>query len=466
MTTLFQELGRYVRAAGIMRRIYAGERRSRWSRERLEAHRQARLDAIVRHARERSKFYARLFSGGSQHASVKLADLPTTTKAVLMDNFDDVVTDPRLKLESAREHAETRGAAVLHLGEYHVVSTSGSTGRPGLVVFNRSEWDDMFAFTGRAGRMTGMRPNLIDPPRMCIIGSDNPRHLSRAFSESNDMPLTIQHRIAPICPVAQMVKELQEFQPTMMVGYPSSFSILALEQLAGRLHIRPKIVMTSAEVRTPEMAANIKRAWGVEPYNMYGATEGFVGADCSHHRGIHVFEDEVIVEVVDDRNRPVPDGTQGSKILLTNLGLRTQPFIRFEIGDLVTLGREPCPCGTPFRLITELSGRSDDYLPVEGIQERQVRVHPLTFWTVLDPIAELAQYQVVLRNDGLHLMLVPREHADLAQIVPRIAQELGVEFAKQGARIPALYPTIVETIARDKSIGAKMKLVRNEVVRS
>jgi phenylacetate-CoA ligase len=466
MGTMRAGLGRYVRAASIMRRIYAGERRSRWSRERLDAYRQARLDALVRHARERSKFYAELYSGKNRQGPVVLTDLPTTTKALLMDNFDDVVTDPRLKLDRARQHAETLGAASLYLDEYHVVSTSGSTGRPGLVVFNRSEWDDIFAFTGRAGRMTGMRLSLIKPPRVCLIGSDNPRHLSRAFSESNDMPLTIQHRITPICPVAQMVKELQDFQPTMMVGYPSSFSILALEQLAGRLHIEPEIVMTAAEVRTPEMAANIKRAWGVDPYNMYGTTEGFIGADCSHHRGIHIFEDEVIVEVVDEHYRPVPDGTQGAKILLTNLGLRTQPFIRFEVGDLVTIRREPCLCGSPFKLIAQLSGRSDDYLPIEGIRERVVRVHPLTFWTVLDPIAELAQYQVVLRTDGLHLLLVPRERADLTRIVPRIADELGVEFSKQGAKIPVLHPTIVDSIARDKSIGAKMKLVCNEVVSS
>ena len=62
-----------------------------------------------------------------------------------------------------------------------------------------------------------------------------------------------------------------------------------------------------------------------------------LACDCDRHAGMHVFEDLVHVEVVDDDGRAVPDGTPGSRILVTNLVNRTQPLIRFELTDLVTV---------------------------------------------------------------------------------------------------------------------------------
>ncbi len=46
-------------------------------------------------------------------------------------------------------------------------------------------------------------------------------------------------------------------------------------------------------------------------------TRGLVTAmDCAEHRGLHLFEDLCIYEVVDADNRPVPSGHPGAKVLV------------------------------------------------------------------------------------------------------------------------------------------------------
>ena len=90
-------------------------------------------------------------------------------------------------------------------------------------------------------------------------------------------------------------------------------------------------------------ATRIRAAWGVEPHEIYGATDGLWGSTCAHHN-LHFAEDHTIVEVEDER------------LLITNLFMRTQPVIRYEITDIVRIDDEPCPCGTPFRTVARDRG--------------------------------------------------------------------------------------------------------------
>ena len=118
--------------------------------------------------------------------------------------------------------------------------------------------------------------------------------------------------------------------------------MLALEQQEGHLKISPRVVVTMAEVCTEDMKNKIKDAWGITPCNSYAITEmPFLATTCSHNKGIHVFEDMAVLEVVDENNRPVPDGVLGHKILITNLFSYTRPIIRYEITDMIEMSEEP-----------------------------------------------------------------------------------------------------------------------------
>ena len=130
------------------------------------------------------------------------------------------------------------------------------------------------------------------------------------------------HRVLSLpvtLPLPQLVEALNQFQPTYLHVYPSVAMWLAEEQQAGRLRLSPQMLVTIAELRTPEMTQRLQDAFGVHPFDVYGSTEGLFGSECEHHQGIHLFEDTTLVENVDADGQPVPAGQPGARLLVTNL---------------------------------------------------------------------------------------------------------------------------------------------------
>ena len=99
-----KRLADFVAAARLSRELTEQER---WPRERLERDQQERLDALVRHATEHSHFYRERI--GPRRGPVELSRLPVLDKATMMDRFDEVVTDPRLRRDEAAAHVEALG---------------------------------------------------------------------------------------------------------------------------------------------------------------------------------------------------------------------------------------------------------------------------------------------------------------------------------------------------------------------
>jgi phenylacetate-CoA ligase len=78
--------------------------------------------------------------------------------------------------------------------------------------------------------------------------------------------------------------------------------------------------------------------------NGYGTTEaGMLGAECDLAAGVHIVEDMVVFESVDEASRPVVPGIPGAKVLVTTLYESPLRLIRYEISDVVTLEADPCP---------------------------------------------------------------------------------------------------------------------------
>ena len=207
-------------------------------------------------------------------------------------------------------------------------------------------------------------------------------------------------------PLAEIVQQLNVWQPDLLTGYASMMRILADEQLAGRLHIHPHMIIPGSEVLTDETRRRIEAAWGHPPFNAYGATEGGAGlaAETSDHSGLYLFEDNVIFEVVDRQYRPVPPGVYGAKVLITTLFSRTQPLIRYELSDSVRLAADPGGRGWPFARIDGIQGRTEDILHLPAVSSGEVAVHPITFHHVLDTLP-VSGWQVVQEEGGLRVLL-------------------------------------------------------------
>ena len=131
---------------------------------------------------------------------------------------------------------------------------------------------------------------------------------------------------------------MADARPTHLVGYASVIGRLARSTIAGGLDIRPVRVSTNSEPLSAEDREAIGTAWGAPVHNLWGSTEiGVQAVGCGQGDGLHICEDEVILERVDSAGRPVGPDEPAARTLATGLAGRTFPFIRYDLGDEVTL---------------------------------------------------------------------------------------------------------------------------------
>jgi phenylacetate-coenzyme A ligase PaaK-like adenylate-forming protein len=282
--------------------------------------------------------------------------------------------------------------------------------------------------------------------------------MSSLINNTSASPTTPVLRLAATDGIDKIVPQLNAWQPEMLVAYASLARLLAEEQLHGRLNIHPRSVVTNGEVLTHEARQRIKVAWGTEPFNQYGATEaGQIAAECEQHRGMHLFEDLALVEVVDERNRPVPPGTYGEKVLVTVFFNHVQPLIRYELTDSIKLATESCPCGRSLALIEDIQGRVEQVLHLPGCNGGQVAVHPLTFHKVMDTVP-VHGWQVVYNTSGLTILLcgASSEVVD-ATLIEKVSREL----LAQGVSVPTVETRRVLLIPRTSA--GKSPLVKSMV---
>jgi phenylacetate-CoA ligase len=427
-----------------------------WSRERLLAHQRERLLATLRHAVAASPYYREVLGADAASPDVDLRALPTLRKETLVERFDEIVTDPRLRLADVEAHLAGPDAEQPYLGAYRVFSTSGTCGLRGLVVYDRDDMAMGIAASLRAIARQGVGPQT----RLVAIGSPDPLHITRQVFAAFRAGREGVPELTVATPLDEMVEALNAYQPEALVGYPTIAGLLADEQIEGRLHIAPRILAFGSEPTTADILARLGAAWGVQPANVYASTEVVVIAVSSpEDRALDVCEDLAVVEVVDEHGDPVPAGTPGHHILVTNLASRTLPLIRYEIGDVVTPVGGPSPTGRPYRRFAAVEGRSGDILRLPARRGGTVAVHPYRLGRPLGAFPEVRQFQFGWEAGGIAVDVVLR--ASAATDVPeRLGAALAAELEAAGAVAPPVAVRAVDAIARESGPGAKLKLVR------
>jgi putative adenylate-forming enzyme len=412
----------------------------RWSREHLLAHQSRQLERARAFAYARSPFY-REHHRGLERAPFDA--LPALTKKTLMDRFDDVVTDRSLRRADVESYLASLQDNRRLRGRYWVSSTSGSSGLKCLVPSTDREWATVIASYARANEWAGVTAGLTRRTTMAVVSSTTPWHQSSRVAATVQSPFMKSVRFDAASPLVEIVAGLDSQQPEVLVAYASMLRVLAEEQLRGRLHIRPRAVNCSSEVLTVEARALATRAWGVAPFNVYAATEtGGIGAECGLHTGLHVFEDLVIIEPVDEHDRPVPDGVAGDKLLVSVLFGRTLPLLRYELTDRVRMATRTCPCGLPFRLIEAVEGRTDDLLRLPGRAGGLVTVHPIAVHHALDEV--LAGGWQVREEEGRLRVLIARPGVGFS--VEGVTAALCAALEATGAAPTAVSVDVVDNI--------------------
>jgi phenylacetate-CoA ligase len=339
-----------------------GVRRLRWDAGRLAAERERRLRELLTYAPEHSPFWRERLAGRdlANFTEADLPSLPVLTRAEMMAEFDRVVTDPRLTLARIQRHLDLPDGDRGYMDdEYQAIITSGYIGTQAVHVYG---WDEFVTFVMQGSRWTGRR------------GEDPEAVLAQAFATSTRHESGIFHNFSTFesggpqshCsggtqPLDEIVDGLNNASPPVQAlqAWPSLMRELALEAIAGRLTIKPTWVSVAGEVCTPPVREAIRSAWGIETSEFWGCSEGTYAFPCGVGEGMHVADDLVILEPADADGNVVPYGQPAERLLYTNLFNKTQPLIRYDLVDAVTMSDEPCPCGCAHRRITAVHGRID-----------------------------------------------------------------------------------------------------------
>ena len=354
------KLGRFRFARGALR-----DGRGR-SRETLARFRDERVAAMVRHAYRNVGYYRTLFDAhgvdpGEVGGVADLAKLPISTKHDLQS------ADPADLI--ARDVNPSR---------LIVRRTTGSTGEPLEIRRSWTEERLLGAFRWRALLSMGARltDRYAEIEETLVRDPNDHRFVHDAFER---LGLLRQVRIDALAHPDEIANRLRAFSPSVIGGYAGVVTHLADVARDRVEQVRPRLVVLHSDTLTPRMRAAVQSAFAAPVYEIYDSNEvNVIAAQCVETGNLHVSDDTVVVEVLVD-DRPAEPGESGD-VVLTSLHSWSMPFVRYQIGDLVTCGSVPCGCGRPFSTLRAVRGRMFDYFPlVDGRT-----VHPYEIINVLE----------------------------------------------------------------------------------
>ena len=414
--------------------------------QRLAERQRDGLRSLLAHAAAASPFHARRLSGlDAERVDLgDLARLPVMTKADLMDEFDDVLTDRRVtRALCERALAATHDEPRPLFGEYVCLASGGSSGQRGVFVVDAHAVTEFLSSLNRR-TMERLLAQGGPPPGGLVIAMVAAASAVHATGCAPAWSAGAPVRVVPVpvtLPLATILTRLEEIQPPVLYGYPSMLVRLAREKAEGRLAIAPMIINSSSETLLPAWRATIEAAFGVPVTDVFGSSEGLVGIGEPGEATLTFNSDVCIVELVDDAGHPVAPGTPSSKILLTNLANRIQPLIRYEISDRF-VQQPDGPAGGHLRAIVE--GRNDDVLRWGGTE-----VHPLVVRGVLVKEPGVTDYQVRQTARGVELAVLTGAAVDLGAI----AGELRAALEGAGLHDPEVVVRAVPALERHPETG-------------
>jgi len=374
------------------------------SRDELEALQNRRLREVIQHAYKNVPYYHELFKTvgllPEDISTVEdLKHIPITTKNDLRSTGIGKIMAKDVKLSSCIS-----------------VRTSGSTGKPFTSYITRDEARTRRLIEFRTLLSIGFHPR----DRLAVLGEPPSRtrlHQLLGFYQNKN--------ITDLSPIEDQIEILKKMQPTVLWAYPSALRALLhnVDYHLSKL-VRPRILITSAEVLDEVLREKILADMNLEIFNFYGAYEiGRIAAECRAHEGLHINSDHVIIERLDGDQRSEP-GTR-SVVVITCLNSFAMPLIRYQLGDICTLTEKNCSCGCSFPIICSLQGRENE---MTRLPSGKILPSPL-FGHILKDFSSINQFRIIQeRLDHFVLQLVFQENPKndvLAKIRSRIMEFLG-----------------------------------------
>lgn len=386
------------------------------SRRDLEKLQLERLKASVTLA-QNSPFYSAIFkergiTADSFNSLEDLKKLPFTTKDDLRNTYPFGMASVPLE-KCVRLH-----------------SSSGTTGNPTVILHTQKDLDEWANQVARCLYMVGIRNTDVFQNTSgygMFTGG-----LGFQYGAEKLGCLTVP---AAAGNSKRQIKFIRDFGSTCLHIIPSYATRLAEvfyeSGIDPRKDTHLRALFIGAEPHSEEQRQRIEQLFGVKAYNSFGMSEmngPGVAFECSEQHGLHIWEDYVIVEIVDPVTlQPVPAGEIG-ELVLTTLNREAMPLFRYRTRDLTRILPGQCPCGRTHVRLDRFKGRSDDMIILKG-----VNLFPIQIETILMQFKELgSNYLITLETIGNNdEMLIEVELSELFTDDYSVLQRLTKEIARQ-----------------------------------
>lgn len=364
--------------------------------------------------------------------SIKTLDdirkIPFTTKQDLRDNYPFGLVCGDMK-DAVRIH-----------------SSSGTIGHPTVVVYSRHDIDSWANMIARNMYMVGCRNTDV------FQNSSG----YGMFTGGLGFQYGAEKLGATTIPAAagnskRQVMFIRDFGTTCLHAIPSYAIRLAevfKEEGIDPRSTKLRTLFIGAEPHTNEQRLKIERLLGVKAYNSYGMTEmngPGVAFECKQQNGMHLWEDNYIVEIIDPETlEPVPDGETG-EMVLTTLDRTMMPIIRYRTRDITRIIPGECECGRTHRRIDRIKGRTDDMFIIKGVNVFPMQVEKIliqypgigsNYLITLDTIADNDVMTVEIELEDMKSDTYP-ELQEMARTIQRALKDEilltpRVKFVKKG----------------------------------
>lgn len=359
-----------------------------------------------------------------------LNKLPFTTKSDLRDNYPfGLFAVPRSEI--VRIHA-----------------SSGTTGKATVVGYTRRDLEIWSECVARAFSMTGItRDDIIQIAYGYGLftgglgahgGAEKLGAMVVPMSTGNTMKLTTM---------------MKDFGVTAIACTPSYLLHIAetLEEAGDIPNIKLKTAICGAEPWTENMRKKMENQLHIQAYDIYGLSEVMgpgVACDCRFHKGLHVYEDHFIPEVIDpDTLEPMKPGETG-ELVFTTVTKEGLPLLRYRTRDLTSIDYSTCECGRTLARISRFKGRTDDMLIIRG-----VNVFPSQIEAALLELGETTSH---------YMMIVDRvNNLDVLEVQVEVEEKF---FSDEIKELEKLSKKIATVLQHAIGLAVKVKLVEPKTI--
>ncbi len=324
------------------------------SRDEIHNLQSARLKKMVGRVYHNVEFYRKKMQEmglepGDINSIDDLKKLPFTTKNDLRDNYPfGLFAVPQS--EVVRIHA-----------------SSGTTGKATVVGYTRKDIDLWQECVARVLAMAG-------------VGAQDKIQVAYGyglFTGGLGLHYGAENLGATVIPMStgntqKLITMMQDFNATAIACTPSYLLHIAetLEDAGQINNIQLKVAICGAEPWTENMRKEIEAKLHIKAFDIYGLSEILgpgVAADCEYHKGLHVYEDHFVPEIINpDTLEPCKEGEVG-ELVFTTLTKEALPLFRYRTKDLTSISYDKCECGRTLARIDRFKGRSDDMLIIRGV---------------------------------------------------------------------------------------------------